>query len=114
MAVRQVAASTLKKPDSKSHESGKAPTTGTAPAECQTLATEPLSQTENKAHVKPEVKSQQIKGGDRKSGHKPSALKREQSDLFKSFSKPKPKLDREDTGSSASGSPGPASVHSVG
>ncbi|MCJ1300326.1 hypothetical protein MMC08_003122, partial [Hypocenomyce scalaris] len=62
----------------------------------------------------PEVKSQQPARTNKKTIGKPTAIKREQSDLFKSFSKPKAKLNREDTGSSVGDSPAPSAVQSPG
>lgn len=53
------------------------------------------------------------KSTDKKSTSKPKPLKQERSDIFKSFSKPKAKINREDTGSSAGASPAPTNVPSV-
>ena len=44
---------------------------------------------------------------------KPAPIKREQSDIFKSFSKPKAKVKHEDTGSSTGASPAPSRGRSV-
>jgi len=51
---------------------------------------------------------------EKKPTSKPAAPKREQSDIFQSFSRPKAKLTKEDTGSSIGVSPAPASRQSVG
>ncbi|KAK4696138.1 DNA polymerase delta subunit 3, partial [Lecanoromycetidae sp. Uapishka_2] len=58
-----------------------------------------------------EPKTARANEPDKKAMAKPAKLKREQSDLFKSFSKPSVKLKREDTGSSAEDSP--AAVESM-
>lgn len=50
---------------------------------------------------------------DSKPPSKPATLKREQSDIFKSFSKPTAKLKREDTGSSTGTSPAPSAAQAV-
>ena len=60
-----------------------------------------------------DVRSQQSARTNRKATGKPRGLKREQSDLFKSFSKPKAKLNREETGSSAGDSPALSAAQSV-
>ena len=52
-----------------------------------------------------EAKTKEPESGDRKAISKPPTMKREQSDIFKSFSKPKAKLNREDAGSSDGASP---------
>ena len=54
------------------------------------------SQVESKPEVHPPISTRLENKGNRK----PSGIKREQSDIFKSFTKPKPKLKREDTDSS--------------
>lgn len=51
--------------------------------------------------VKPVVKSQPPRKTEKKAISKVSSQKREQSAIFKTFSKPKPKLKKQDTGSSA-------------
>ena len=48
-----------------------------------------------------------------KSAGKVRSVKKEQSDIFRSFSKPKPRLTRENTDSSAGPSPAPAASLSV-
>lgn len=60
-----------------------------------------------------DLKAQQPARTKKKVTGKPTGLKREQSDLFKSFSKPKAKLNREDTGSSVGDSPAPSAAQSV-
>jgi len=62
-----------------------------------------------------EVKPEQPKAAttSKKPAGKPPAMKREMSDIFKSFSKPKPKLAREETGSSHGGTPAPETPQSV-
>lgn len=50
-------------------------------------------------------KAERPRDVEKKPASKPSAAKREQSDIFKSFSKPKTKLRHEDTGSSTAASP---------
>lgn len=57
-----------------------------------------------------DLKSQQPARTTKKAPGKPTSLTREQSDLFKAFSKPKAKLHREDTGSSVGDSPAPSVV----
>lgn len=67
----------------------------------------------SQAEVKPAVKSQPPRKTEKKATSKVSNLKREQSDIFKSFSKPKPRLNRENTGNSAGTTSAIATAHSV-
>ena len=66
-----------------------------------------LNKGKNRAIVekKPEIKREDSKGSDKRTTVKPPMKNREHSDIFKSFSKSKAKLNREDTGSSAEASP---------
>ena len=57
------------------------------------------------AEVRPEAKTEEPTTSDTKTATKLPTIRREQSDIFKSFSKPKPKLNREDTRSSTGASP---------
>ncbi|MCJ1265569.1 hypothetical protein MMC22_005449 [Lobaria immixta] len=66
----------------------------------------------SQAEVKPAVKSQPPRKTEKKAASKVSNLKREQSDIFKSFSNPKPRLNRENTGNSAGTSSAIATAHS--
>ncbi|MCJ1249775.1 hypothetical protein MMC30_007001 [Trapelia coarctata] len=63
---------------------------------------------------KMEVKQEQPKATStsKKATTKTPAMKREMSDIFKSFSKPKPKLTKEETGSSHGGTPAPETPQS--
>ncbi|SLM33999.1 DNA polymerase subunit Cdc27 [Lasallia pustulata] len=61
-----------------------------------------------------DIKSQKPARTNKKATGKPTGLKREQSDLFKSFSKPRAKLNREDTASSVGDSPAPSAAQSPG
>lgn len=63
--------------------------------------------------VKSVAKSQPSRKTEKKAISKVSSLKREQPDIFKTFSTPKPKMNREDTGSSAGTSSVIATAHSV-
>lgn len=65
------------------------------------------------AEVKPAVKSQPPRNTEKKAIGKVSSLKREQTDIFKSFSKPKPGLPKENIGSSAATSSAISTAHSV-
>lgn len=67
----------------------------------------------SQSRVKSGVKSQPPRKTEKKAINKVSSLKREQPDIFKTFSKPKPKINREDTGSSAGNSSVIATAHSV-
>ena len=60
-----------------------------------------------------DIKTGQPRNTENKPASKPAAAKREQSDIFKSFSKPRTKLKKEDTSSSTSASPAPNIAHSV-
>ena len=62
-----------------------------------------------------EVKQEQPKAAttSKKPTGKTPAMKREMSDIFKSFSKPKSKLTKEETGSSHGGTPAPETPQSV-
>lgn len=67
------------------------------------------SQDSSRAEIKPKVKTEDSKSSDKKINSKPPATKREHSDIFKSFSKPRAKLSREST-SSSTGAPAPAAT----
>ncbi len=57
------------------------------------------------AHARSEARTEESKSSDKKTMTKPPSMRRQQSDIFKSFSKPKATLKREDTGSSTDASP---------
>lgn len=67
----------------------------------------------SQAAVAQDSKAEQPRDVGKKPAIKPSVAKREQSDIFKSFSKPKAKLKNEDTSSSTGASPAPNAAHSV-
>ena len=73
----------------------------------------PRCKVNNQQESKPDMDSQQPKNGSKRAIVKTPAIKREQSDFFKSMSKPKTKLDRENTDSSTGASPAPTIVFSV-
>lgn len=68
-----------------------------------------LTKSTSQAAFVPEIKTERFRDAEKK----PSAAKREQSDIFRSFSKPKPKLKHEDTDISTGASPAPNTAHSV-
>ncbi|MCJ1225014.1 hypothetical protein MMC12_001661 [Toensbergia leucococca] len=72
----------------------------------------PRCKVNNQQESKPDMDSQQPKNGSKRAIVKTPAIKREQSDFFKSMSKPKTKLDRENTDSSTGASPAPTIVFS--
>ena len=101
-----VAPSTAAKTVEKSKPTPNAPDTTKAASK----ATYPSSQESVKSDAKPE---QPQSSGKRQVGRPPGkapALKKEQSAIFKSFSKPKPKLKQENSASSAGPSPAPATL----
>ncbi|KAI9724120.1 MAG: hypothetical protein M1812_000839 [Candelaria pacifica] len=59
------------------------------------------------------AKNERRSSTDSKLATKPSSLKRDKSDIFKSFAKSKASLKKEDTGSSAGASPAPSVAESV-
>jgi len=63
------------------------------------------SQTGGEAQPRSSAKTEEPRSSDKKTTIRPPIMRKEQSDIFKSFSKPKAKLNREDTGSSAGASP---------
>jgi len=112
IAAPAPAAKSVSKPSSKPQETSK------PDKKSSTLFDRPpssgrASKSTPQTECEPEPKLERAKDVDRKAASKPANLKREQSDLFKSFSKPKAKLKREDTGSSAGESPAPATEPSV-
>ncbi|KAI9789437.1 MAG: hypothetical protein M1835_001680 [Candelina submexicana] len=62
---------------------------------------------------KPTAKNERRTSTDSKPTTRPSSLKRDKSDIFKSFAKAKSSLKREHTGSSAGGSPAPSVAESA-
>ncbi|KAL9130635.1 MAG: hypothetical protein Q9175_006970 [Cornicularia normoerica] len=64
------------------------------------------------AAVTPDIKADRPRDVENKPAGKPVVVKRDQSDIFKSFSKPKAKLKHEDTGSSTGASLAPNRAHS--
>lgn len=62
------------------------------------------SQTGGEAQTRFSAKTEEPRNSDKKTTTRPPIMRKEQSDIFKSFSKPKAKFDREDTGSSAGAS----------
>lgn len=63
--------------------------------------------------TKPDKELREPKINEKKPTTKPANLNREKSDIFKSFSKTKAKLKKEDTDSSTGASPAPAALDSV-
>ncbi|KAL8953377.1 MAG: hypothetical protein Q9222_000754 [Ikaeria aurantiellina] len=57
--------------------------------------------------VRPKSRASQLDSQEKKPTAKPPRLKKEQSDIFKSFSKPREKVSRENTGTSTAASPVP-------
>lgn len=88
---------------------GSRPTTAETSQE-KSFHTKATSRVESKPEVPPTYKTLEKKATSKLSG-----IKREQSDIFKSFSKPKPKpkLNREGTGSTVGESSAISSVHLV-
>lgn len=72
----------------------------------------PYTKASSQAEVKPMVQSQPPPKSEKRAISKISRPKREQPDIFKSFSKPKPKLSK-DTENSAGTSPAVTTTHSV-
>lgn len=94
----------------------KAQVTGEVKSKTKDSANEKKSSVKSSSQqgeVKPVVKAQPPRQTEKKAISKVSSQKREQSAIFKTFSKPKPKLKKEDTGSSAGASSAIATGHSV-
>lgn len=102
----------IAKTSSKSQGTSKQDTEFSNPFERPSSSSK-TSKSTTQAESKSELKNARVKEADKKATPKPANLKREQSDLFKSFSKPKAKLTEEDTGSSAGNSPPTATEPSV-
>ncbi|KAF6230980.1 hypothetical protein HO173_010888 [Letharia columbiana] len=66
----------------------------------------------SQAAFAPDIRAERPRDVEKKPVSKPAAAKREQSDIFKSFSKPKAKLKHEDAGSSTGAFPVPSTAHS--
>lgn len=66
-----------------------------------------------KVTVAVDTKAEGARDVEKKPASKPLAVKREPSDIFKSFSRPKSSLKRENTGTSAGASPAPTTAPSV-
>ena len=79
----------------------------------QLLSSDKSTKLTSQATVAPDLKAERPRVVERKPTSKPAVMKREQSNIFKSFSKPKAKLKQEDTGSSSGASPVPDSADSV-
>lgn len=77
------------------------------------LSNDEPTQSISQAAVAPEIKAERPSDVEKKSISKPSAVKREQSDIFKSFSKPKTKLKHEDAGIPTGASAAPDIAPSV-
>lgn len=107
----QVAASTVG-PRGKSQESSKQDPKSSSPFD-RPLSSGKARKATTQLESKTEPRFARAKEADKKATAKPANLKREQSDLFKSFSKPRAKFNKEDTGSSAGDSPVPVTEHSV-
>ncbi|KAL8997423.1 MAG: hypothetical protein Q9169_003286 [Polycauliona sp. 2 TL-2023] len=70
----------------------------------------PTSKAPAPSQAKPKDETPQQSSQSKKPATKTPGLKREQSDIFKSFAKPSNKLSRENTGSSVGASPAPEVV----
>ncbi|KAL9120787.1 MAG: hypothetical protein Q9187_002662 [Circinaria calcarea] len=64
------------------------------------------------SEAKQDIKQPQPTGSSKKTATKPPAMKRDQSSIFKQFSKAKPKIPREETGSSVDTSPAVTTLQS--
>lgn len=65
------------------------------------------------SETKQDIKHSQSTGTSKKTATKPPAMKRDQSSIFQQFSKAKPKISREGTGSSVDTSPAVTTPQSV-
>jgi len=112
VAAPAPAAKTIGRPSGKSQEISKQDIKSGSPFD-RPSSSGKASKSTPQAESKPEPKAERAKDADKKVAPKAASLKREQSGLFKSFSKPKAKLKKEVTGSSAGESPASATEPSV-
>lgn len=90
------------KPASDSQETGKSSLKNVEASAGESSAP---SKPGGEAQPRSDAKIEEPRSSDKKIMTKPPTMKREQSDIFKSFSKPKAKVNREDTRSSTGASP---------
>ena len=77
------------------------------------MAKEPITNTSGQPQTKTEITQEPAKQMNKNAAGKPPVMKREHSDIFKSFSKAKSKVAREETDSSLDASPLPGTPQSV-
>ena len=73
----------------------------------------PLTSATAKSNLEQEISRDTAKDTAKKAASRPTAVKREHSDIFKSFGKPRANVSRENTDSSLAASPAPIDPQSV-